>query len=84
MTIWVDPSRGISLKQSFYMPSGDYRTAVYTDIKYDQKVDEKPYQIKNRQQNHRRPTLKTNRADLKQNVSFASILNGCFGKVVFW
>jgi outer membrane lipoprotein-sorting protein len=46
MTIWVDPARGISLKQSFYMPSGDYRTAVYSDIKYDQKVDEKPYQIK--------------------------------------
>jgi outer membrane lipoprotein-sorting protein len=46
MTIWVDPIRGIQLKQSLYMPSGDYRTAVYTDIKYDQKVDEKPYLIK--------------------------------------
>ncbi len=46
MTIWVDPSRGISLKQSFYMPSEDYRTAVYANIKYDQKVDEKHYQIK--------------------------------------
>jgi outer membrane lipoprotein-sorting protein len=45
LTIWVDPVRGISLKQSFYMPSDDYRTAVYTDIKYNQKVDEKPYQI---------------------------------------
>ena len=45
MTIWVDASRGISLKQNFYMPSEDYRTAVYTDIKYNQKVDEKPYQI---------------------------------------
>jgi outer membrane lipoprotein-sorting protein len=45
MTIWVDPARGISLKQSFYMPSEDYRTAVYTNIKYNQKVDEKPYQI---------------------------------------
>jgi outer membrane lipoprotein-sorting protein len=46
MTIWVDPVRGIQLKQSLYMPSGDYRTAVYSDIKYNQKVDEKPYQIK--------------------------------------
>ena len=46
MTIWVDPLRGIQLKQSLYMPSGDYRTAVYADIKYNQKVDEKPYQIK--------------------------------------
>jgi outer membrane lipoprotein-sorting protein len=46
MTIWVDPARGVSLKQSFYMPSEDYRTAVYSDIKYNQKIDEKPYQIK--------------------------------------
>ena len=46
MTIWVDPVRGVQLKQSLYMPSEDYRTAVYTDIKYNQKVDEKAYQIK--------------------------------------
>jgi outer membrane lipoprotein-sorting protein len=46
MTIWVDPTRGITLKQSFYMPSDDYRTAVYSDIKYNQGVDTKPYQIK--------------------------------------
>jgi outer membrane lipoprotein-sorting protein len=46
MTIWVDPVRDIQLKQSLYMPSGDYRTAVYTNIKYNQKVDEKAYQIK--------------------------------------
>ena len=45
MTIWVDPVRDVQLKQSLYMPSGDYRTAVYTDIKYNQKVDEKVYQI---------------------------------------
>jgi outer membrane lipoprotein-sorting protein len=46
MTIWVDPVRDIQLKQSLYMPDGDYRTAVYTNIKYNQKIDEKPYQIK--------------------------------------
>lgn len=46
MTIWVDPARAIELKQSLYLPSGDYRTVVYTNIKYNQKVDEKPYQIK--------------------------------------
>jgi outer membrane lipoprotein-sorting protein len=46
MTIWVDPVRGIKLKQSLYMPSEDYQTAVYTHIKYNQRVDEKPYQIK--------------------------------------
>jgi outer membrane lipoprotein-sorting protein len=46
MTIWIDPARGISLKQSFYMPSDDYRTAVYSDIKYNQPVNETPYKIK--------------------------------------
>jgi len=46
MTLWVDPVRGVELKQSLYMPSEDYRTAVYDHIKYNQKVDEKPYQIK--------------------------------------
>jgi outer membrane lipoprotein-sorting protein len=46
MTIWVDPQRAVELKQSLYEPSGDYQTAVYTNIKYNQKVDERPYQIK--------------------------------------
>jgi outer membrane lipoprotein-sorting protein len=46
MTLWVDPVRGIELKQSLYMPSEDYRTAVYSNIKYNQGVDTKPYQIK--------------------------------------
>jgi outer membrane lipoprotein-sorting protein len=46
MTLWVDPVRGIELKQSLYMPSEDYRTAVYNNIKYNQGVDLKTYQIK--------------------------------------
>jgi outer membrane lipoprotein-sorting protein len=46
MTLWVDPARGLELKQSLYMPSEDYRTAVYANFKYNQKVDEKQYQIK--------------------------------------
>ena len=46
MTLWVDPVRGIELKQSLYMPSEDYRTAVYTNIKYNQGVETKPYQVK--------------------------------------
>jgi outer membrane lipoprotein-sorting protein len=46
MTIWVDPVRDVELKQSLYMPSEDYQTAVYTNIKYNQKIDEKPYVIK--------------------------------------
>ncbi len=39
VTIWVDPVRGISLKQMFFTPSEDVRTAVYTHIRYNEKVD---------------------------------------------
>jgi outer membrane lipoprotein-sorting protein len=46
ITIWVDPTRAISLKQQFFTPSGDYRTATYTNIRYNQPVDAKPYAIK--------------------------------------
>ena len=46
VTIWVDPVRDVSLKQVFYLTSEDTRTAVYSDIRYNEKVDEKPYQIK--------------------------------------
>jgi outer membrane lipoprotein-sorting protein len=43
VTIWIDPTRGISLKQQFFTPSGDYRTAYYTNIRYNQPVNTKPY-----------------------------------------
>ncbi len=46
ITIWVDPTRGISLKQQFFTPSGDYRTAIYTNIRYNEPVNTKPYAIK--------------------------------------
>lgn len=35
ITIWVDPTRSISLKQVFYTPSGDTRTVLYKDIRYN-------------------------------------------------
>jgi outer membrane lipoprotein-sorting protein len=35
VTIWVEPSRGISHKQVFYQPSGDLRTATYKNIRYN-------------------------------------------------
>lgn len=44
--IWVDLNRAISLKQQFFTPSGDYRTAVYTNIRYNQNVNTAPYQYK--------------------------------------
>jgi outer membrane lipoprotein-sorting protein len=44
--IWVDASRGISLKQEFFMPSEDTRTSYYSNIRLNEKVDEKKYAIK--------------------------------------
>jgi outer membrane lipoprotein-sorting protein len=38
VTVWIDPTRSLGLKQVFYEPSGDNRTATYTDIKYNTKI----------------------------------------------
>ncbi|MGC9291804.1 MAG: LolA family protein [Acidobacteriaceae bacterium] len=46
VTIWVDPTRAISLKQQFFEPSGDVRTAFYRNIRYNQKVAVSVFRIK--------------------------------------
>jgi len=45
VTIWVDPARGVSLKQVFYAPSGDTRTSLFSNIKLNGSVDHGPYKI---------------------------------------
>ena len=35
ITIWVDPTRSVSLKQQFFQDSGDSRTNVFTNIRYN-------------------------------------------------
>jgi outer membrane lipoprotein-sorting protein len=44
--IWIDPSRGISLKQQFFAPSEDQRTTYFSNIHYNQPVNTKPFAIK--------------------------------------
>ncbi len=39
ITLWIDPVRGVSLKQIFHAPQGDYRTATYSNIRMNQKID---------------------------------------------
>ena len=46
VTIWVDPVRGVSLKQVFYQPSGDMRTAIYKDIRYNAPIAAGLFEIK--------------------------------------
>ncbi|HTV10184.1 MAG TPA: hypothetical protein VMD97_14160 [Candidatus Aquilonibacter sp.] len=45
ITIWIDPVRGVSLKQVFYAPNGDNRTATYSNIRLNSRIDTKPYNI---------------------------------------
>ena len=46
VTIWVDPTRDVSLKQIFYQANGDSRTATYTNLRMNPaKVEKKPYEI---------------------------------------
>jgi outer membrane lipoprotein-sorting protein len=46
VTIWVEPSRGISHKQIFYQPSGDLRTATYKNIRYNLPLQANVFQLK--------------------------------------
>ena len=44
VVIWVDPVRGISLKQESTTPEGDKRTVTYSHIRYNaSKLDVKKY-----------------------------------------
>jgi outer membrane lipoprotein-sorting protein len=38
VTVWIDTARSLGLKQVFYEPSGDNRTATYTNVKYNEKI----------------------------------------------
>ncbi len=46
VVVWIDPQRGIALKQEFYTPSDDKRTVLNTKIRYNARVDKKAYEIK--------------------------------------
>ena len=50
ITIWIDPTRGVSLKQVSYqasngMPTGDTRTVYYTNIRLNQPVSTAAFAI---------------------------------------
>lgn len=44
--LWMDQERGISLKQQFFEPSGDYRLAHYTAIKLNGKISDDAFKLK--------------------------------------
>ena len=46
ITLWVDPSRGVSVQQLFNTPSGDYRLAKYNNIKLNEKLSNDVFKLK--------------------------------------
>jgi outer membrane lipoprotein-sorting protein len=46
VTIWIDPTRAVSLKQVFYQASGNYRTATYANVKVNGNVHKDQFAIK--------------------------------------
>ena len=46
ITIWVDPSQGVSYKQLFFTPAGDYYTTYFDHVRYNQKINEAAFAIK--------------------------------------
>ena len=46
VTLWIDLTRGIALKQELFSPSGDTQTAVYTHIRLNESIDKAAYEFK--------------------------------------
>lgn len=46
LILWIDPARGISIRQQMFTPSGDYRLAKYTNIKINQHISDDVYKLK--------------------------------------
>ena len=46
IVLWIDPARGISIRQQLFTPSGDYRLAKYSNIRINQKISDDVYKIK--------------------------------------
>jgi outer membrane lipoprotein-sorting protein len=46
VTIWIDPTRAIALKQVAYQTGGNYRTATYGHVRLNQSVDKSKFAFK--------------------------------------
>ena len=47
ITLWIDPARGISVRQKFDEPqSGNYRDAIYSNIRLNQKIPGNTFTLK--------------------------------------
>jgi outer membrane lipoprotein-sorting protein len=46
VTIWIDPTRAIALKQVAYQTGGNYRTATYSHVRLNQSIDKGKFAFK--------------------------------------
>jgi len=44
--LWIDRSRGVSVQQQLFEPSGDYRLAKYSDIQLNQKIPDTAFKLR--------------------------------------
>ena len=44
--LWIDPARGVSLRQQLFAPGGDYRLATYSDIRLNEKIPDNTFKLK--------------------------------------
>jgi outer membrane lipoprotein-sorting protein len=44
--LWIDPARGVSVRQQLFEPDGDYRLADYSDIKLNEKIPDSAFKLK--------------------------------------
>jgi len=45
VTLWIDQERGVSLMQKFLQPSGDYRLALYANVRSMPRIEESVFDI---------------------------------------
>jgi outer membrane lipoprotein-sorting protein len=46
IVLWIDPARGIAVRQQLFQKSGDYRLAIYSDIRLNEKIPEGVFKLK--------------------------------------
>lgn len=44
--LWIDPQRGLSLRQQLFQTGGDYRLADYSNIRVNEKVPDSVFKVK--------------------------------------
>jgi outer membrane lipoprotein-sorting protein len=44
--LWIDPARGVSVRQQLFAPDGDYRLAEYSDIRLNEKISDSAFKLK--------------------------------------